>query len=146
MDPIFISVGTFSLIERLDKILRTYHSSGIVGQASISDILEELSILMNVLVESKILLDEPVDQPVSLMMALKRCQQLGVQIEGHLDSFDQLASRIKLLKSRMPPGAELKKRMNPRDENDLRNTVTEFKSSILLLKDIGTELVRLPSE
>jgi hypothetical protein len=135
MDPVSVALGTLGLIESLEKILRIYQDrlGNGSGDAAFSEIFGELSILQNVLAESKLLTDELFDQPMSLIIALTRCQKLGVQLE---DQF-----RLSTRQSKMKVPLHSTKLQEP-----LRRTFKAFKSAVILFRDIGTELVRFSTD
>jgi hypothetical protein len=143
MDPISIAVGTLGLIENLDKIITLYQDrlgNGFRDAAS-SEVFGELSILLNILAESKILTDELLDPPMSLSIALTRCQKLSAQLNHQLQEEGILSKSVLSNKTQ-----KLKWSWSAKFQESLGRTVTAFKSAVILFRDIGTKLVRFSTE
>jgi hypothetical protein len=128
MDPVAISIGALGLVETLGRLIRLYHTDALnVGQAFV---FGELLILQSVLVESKLMIDELSIQPPSLVIALRRCQEIEKKLTELLEFTDisgKTMSRIK------------KVALLVKNEERLRKIVAAFKSSVLLFRDIATE-------
>lgn len=123
-----ISLGTIGLIQRLDKLIRVAQDS---GSGDLDDLFGELPILQSVLVESKVMIDELISPPPSLLVALQRCQLLQAQLIDLIrhTGLEDAANRVK-------KSSRLKLVLN---EDKLRRVVTGFKSAVLLFRDIATE-------
>jgi hypothetical protein len=126
MDPIGITIGALGLVENLERLIKLYR----YNLKGLDDVFGELLILQSVLVESKVMIDELLSLPPSLVIAVKRCQELERQITTLLhftgldgETMGKLKRATRLASS----------------EDDLRKIVTTFKSSVLLLRDIATK-------
>ena len=122
MDPLSISVGALGIVESLDKLIRRHNDRW----NDVNDVLPELSILVQILIESKAMIDELSTRPSSLAIALKRCQELLVQLEDLLHSASNRMYAMRRAFSKI-------------DMERLRVIVDAFKNSVLLFRDIATE-------
>ena len=129
MDPISVTVGIISLIDSLNSIIQRYRYLSGVGSHNVAhhDIFGELSILLNVLAESKTLTDELFTKPLSLRTALERCRQLDKQLVEHL-------KRMSHGKGKMTQAIMFASFRAP-----LVETVTAFRSAVILFRDIATK-------
>ena len=130
MDPISVSIGTLGLIESLNKIVGRYQDilRPKSGGASSEEVFGEIMILLWVLAESKMLTDELVDQPASLIIALQRCQDSSAQLEKQLHKMSKRSPRAMALQAMST-------------NITLRETFTTFKSAVILFRDIATKSV-----
>src|SRR5258708_1455449 len=79
-DSINVSLAVLGLVQNLDKIFRLYRLDGTPVIQELNDVFGELSILQNVLVESKLMVDELSSKQPSMLIALQRCQELEKQL------------------------------------------------------------------
>jgi hypothetical protein len=125
MDPVGITIGALGLVENLERLIKPYRYANL-SVKGLDDVFGELLILQSVLVESKVMIDELSSQPPSLVIALKRCQELERQITKILldgETMGKLKRATRWVSS----------------EDELRKIVTAFKSSVLLFMDIATK-------
>ena len=127
MDPISVSIGTLGLIESLNKTVGRYQDilRPKSGDASSEEVFGEIMILLWVLAESKMLTDELVDQPASLIIALQRCQDSSAQLEKQLHKMSKRSMALQAMSTHIT----------------LRETFTTFKSAVILFRDIATKSV-----
>jgi len=129
MDPVRVTVGALGLVEGLDKLIKFCRDEGLNVQEGVDDdVFGELLILLNVVVESKMILDELSNRPPSLIIALKRCQEKEKRLKNILHA--SISKKAKF---------SLKKTLLVLKQDELRDAVTAFKSSVLLFRNIATE-------
>ncbi|KAI4943408.1 hypothetical protein J4E91_009317 [Alternaria rosae] len=142
MDPISVTVGTLGLIESLNKILRRYPDllRSTPGGLGSDEIFGELSILLWVLAESKMLTDEVSDQPASLIIALQRCRKLSAQLEKKLFKLSRKPANTMI--GTVVGTVKLSVHIASLNTS-LSETFTAFKSAVILFRDIGTNALTI---
>jgi hypothetical protein len=129
-DSINVSLAVLGLVQNLDKIFRLYRLDGTHVIQELNDVFGELSILQNVLVESKLMVDELSSKQPSMFIALQRCQELEKQLTHVLYRAGMTDEPMKKIRQRT--------RMLFL-EPELRRNANAFKDSVLLFRGIVSE-------
>jgi len=126
MGPVSVTVGALGLVENLNTIIKRYSETSNnepVKDVTSKAILGELSAILDILTESKIMIDELIDQPTSLIPALTRCHEVIVKLERQMH---EMRHRILFLRT-----------------SRVRETLTELRSAVTDFRAMVTQLVLL---